>query len=609
MSKDNLDGWKQKYFSALEALEAKERLFSEVESLMRLAISRLSLVGEGQDPGLDRQLAAVRTAARGNYSSEQIARQIEDISETVKRLDARGDSTRRLVSDIARSLVALIDGIGFPQESRRVVAELRKSIRAASDPKQLTDNISRLAELISAGGRKAHQPESVVVNLDASPQADAPKDEIAATGFVLATEVVAAIADCFQMNPSLTPVLNSFRVRLREADNAPTLRGLATELAAIIGSAQSSGVAPNATSGTRAEISSTKVHTHEILVQLLDNIAFPAELSDQAELIKDRLEQGIDQNQWPSMLNTIAELIAVMRARVEAEKSELESFLRQLTERLKELDQDLQGAESERKASYVRGQKLGDVVDEQMNGLEMGVHQANTVTDVKLVIQERLDRIRSHLEEHRRAEESLQAQMEGQLRKAASRLQELETETGRLRANLHARQLQATMDPLTNIPNRLAHDERMKKDYARWKRHHTPLCLMVVDVDRFKHINDTYGHKAGDKALKLIAFVLKQTLRETDFIARYGGEEFVVLISDTPYDAVMTVAEKMRRAIEATEFHHSGQRVPVSISLGLATFAGRDTPEDVFQRADQALYRAKTAGRNRCVADPAPGNS
>jgi diguanylate cyclase len=122
-------------------------------------------------------------------------------------------------------------------------------------------------------------------------------------------------------------------------------------------------------------------------------------------------------------------------------------------------------------------------------------------------------------------------------------------------------------------------------------------------VDRFKFVNDTYGHKAGDKALKVIAEILQENLRGTDFLARYGGEEFVIVMPSTALSDAFPVAEKLRAAIEASDFHYREQFVPITISCGMAGFRAGDTPETVFGRADSALYRAKKAGGNQCIAD------
>jgi diguanylate cyclase len=127
--------------------------------------------------------------------------------------------------------------------------------------------------------------------------------------------------------------------------------------------------------------------------------------------------------------------------------------------------------------------------------------------------------------------------------------------------------------------------------------------LLMADIDRFKLINDSYGHKAGDKALKLIARLLKQALRETDFIARYGGEEFVILLTQTPAAQAAEVAEKLRAVVEKAEFNNGDTRIPITLSIGVSSFRVGEEPEEVFARADAALYRAKAGGRNQVCGE------
>ena len=393
------------------------------------------------------------------------------------------------------------------------------------------------------------------------------------------------------------------RRSLQEAKEEQDLRAIAQTMTALLVAANTMNHGAGLPESGSVTQASPQSAAHEILIQLLDNIAFPAELTERADSIKERLSAGIGRELWAEILGDIADLIATMRSRIEAEKTELESFLLQLTERLQELDLHLQGAETLRTATQTRSHALDAAVHAQMDGIETSVRGASSLMELKASIQERLDHIKAHFEEHRHTEEEQQAALQSQLKKATSRLSLLEGETGRLRTHFQAQQLQATMDALTNLPNRLAYDSKLEHEYARWKRHKIPLTLLVLDVDRFKQINDTYGHKAGDKALKLIAFVLKQTVRETDFIARYGGEEFVAIISDIPSAAVMKVAEKMRVAVEAADFHHNKQKVAITISVGVSSFRPSDTAEMVFLRADKALYHAKSLGRNRCVDD------
>ena len=115
------------------------------------------------------------------------------------------------------------------------------------------------------------------------------------------------------------------------------------------------------------------------------------------------------------------------------------------------------------------------------------------------------------------------------------------------------------LDTVTGLPNRLAYEERVEQELARWKRFNSPLSMLVWDVDDFKLINDRYGHQAGDKALRIIAQSLQARLRETDFIARFGGEEFVCLLCGAEGEEAQSVAEEMRHSVESNGFSLPGQ--------------------------------------------------
>ena len=160
----------------------------------------------------------------------------------------------------------------------------------------------------------------------------------------------------------------------------------------------------------------------------------------------------------------------------------------------------------------------------------------------------------------------------------------------------------AMLDPLTGVHNRMAYDERIVDELERFERYKTPFVLSVWDLDRFKRINDDYGHQAGDRVLQALAEILGNSVRRVDFVARYGGEEFIVIIPNTSIAGAMNLAEKIRRQVEKMRFHHNGRQVDVTISCGLAEARSGDSVENLFKRADDALYQAKKSGRNRCIA-------
>lgn len=160
-------------------------------------------------------------------------------------------------------------------------------------------------------------------------------------------------------------------------------------------------------------------------------------------------------------------------------------------------------------------------------------------------------------------------------------------------------QRQALTDVLTGLPNRRAWQQRLAEATAYCQRHGGELQLALLDVDHFKRINDAFGHPAGDKALRLIARLLASRLRDSDFLARYGGEEFAILLPNTGQADGRWVVEQLCETIEAAPFHIRGRRLRVTCSAGLASFSGDEPEMETLRRADQALYRAKKAGRNR----------
>ncbi len=165
----------------------------------------------------------------------------------------------------------------------------------------------------------------------------------------------------------------------------------------------------------------------------------------------------------------------------------------------------------------------------------------------------------------------------------------------------------AMLDGLTGIPNRRHLNEQLDRERGRAQREQHPLSAVMLDIDHFKEYNDHYGHGAGDLCLQQVAKALAATLaRASDLVARYGGEEFVALLPNTPLDGAQEVAENLRHAIEglAIPHHYSSVAKTITISLGVATYdptTNPNTTDNLLERADTALYRAKAMGRNRVV--------
>lgn len=154
-------------------------------------------------------------------------------------------------------------------------------------------------------------------------------------------------------------------------------------------------------------------------------------------------------------------------------------------------------------------------------------------------------------------------------------------------------------DPLTGVNNRSSFREVLDREVDLAHRHGAPLSLIMIDVDRFKAINDQYGHATGDVALKSIAHCMLGCIRESDILFRYGGEEFCIALANTNLAGARKLAERVRRALEILVVRASGRRLHVTASLGVATLGAGDDAANLVENADESLYRAKALGRNR----------
>jgi diguanylate cyclase (GGDEF)-like protein len=157
----------------------------------------------------------------------------------------------------------------------------------------------------------------------------------------------------------------------------------------------------------------------------------------------------------------------------------------------------------------------------------------------------------------------------------------------------------ANNDGLTGLPNRRRAGERLEIEVSRSRRYHNPMAVALCDVDHFKLVNDQFGHNMGDEVLVHVAKALQASLRQVDMVGRWGGEEFLVILPETDLAGARIVGERLRKAVESLHTFKDGPE-RVTCSVGMAVFGDDTTTAGFVDRADQALYRAKRAGRNRC---------
>jgi diguanylate cyclase len=336
-------------------------------------------------------------------------------------------------------------------------------------------------------------------------------------------------------------------------------------------------------------------------LSLLDQLALLPELRPMIAQLRADAPNSLGAPDLARLLERVTRLASEQRAAAQREKLELEHLLQQMTSRLDEIAAHLAGEVEEQNAAQDDTEKLNLLVSGEVEELKTNVMRAMDLPAMRDQVSLRLDAINGHLHEFRGREESRIKTYRERVGRMRSRIRELERESHSLHLSLQEEQRLAMIDALTGIPNRAAYDDRIEQEFRRWKRFGRTVSILAWDIDRFKTINDAYGHKAGDRVLRVFGQQLAKHVRETDFVARYGGEEFVMLLVGSSPAEAHTVADKIRLEIAQLGFHFHDKPVTVTASCGITNFIAEDTPDAAFDRADRALYKAKEAGRNRCV--------
>ncbi|WP_434767261.1 diguanylate cyclase [Pseudomonas triticicola] len=341
--------------------------------------------------------------------------------------------------------------------------------------------------------------------------------------------------------------------------------------------------------------SSVARHIEDTLIGLLDDLTLPERHRPQAEAMRERLKHGLN---WYELLPILDDLATLMLAITDSGQHEFEAYLQQLNERLEAFQSNLQAASEGHADNSSAARAMDTQIREQVDGLQSSVQQAADIDDLKLVLENHLEGLLGTMDQHQKQRDAREQEVAARLKGLSERVAHMEQEAMGFREHLEEQRQKALIDPLTGLPNRAAWSERLEHEIEQWQQHGNTLSLAMLDLDHFKRINDSYGHLAGDKVLKIVATVVRKRLRTSDFIARFGGEEFVLLMPDTSVGNGEKLANLLRTAIESCPFHFKGERVTITASIGITSFRVGDTVSQAIKRADDALYRAKSNNRN-----------
>ncbi|WP_100639215.1 diguanylate cyclase [Marinobacter salexigens] len=334
-----------------------------------------------------------------------------------------------------------------------------------------------------------------------------------------------------------------------------------------------------------------------LLGQLLTQVSLESDAEARARNLQRALLSSDDWDELREGLNQVADLIV---AAVTRSQREFEAFLKRLDERLVVLQEHFTVQSSAQSGREAAVEKLDRNIREEIEQVDQCIEASGDIHELKQSVSGHLELIGQAVNRFRVEEAEREQLLSAQLMTMQEKMAVMETHSEQMRGQIRKERERAVTDLLTQLPNRDAWQERLSFEYNRWKRYQYPLTVGILDIDLFKRVNDSYGHKAGDRVLQLVAREVKKRLRKTDFVARIGGEEFALLFPETLPDDARVVLDKLRGHVSALPFHFGGQPVTVTFSGGLVGFARDDTEESVFERADRALYLAKESGRN-CI--------
>lgn len=632
MSRDDVQRWKDKYLENIEQQERLQRRWDARIDLLRRGLVRSSLAAEGSDKAVDQCMKELREILRRDDMDAGLSGLIPRLEKAVldseQRRQQRTQQNIDALGELAQQLLAL----DLPRELRKPLKQFARDIeeraRQSREIPILLSELSRLQRQALAerkggdaedgrpsllqrlfGGKEsetAAEPSASVPSVVAAsntpiqPAAAAPSLPVAehdeAPGGPpqpLPARTVAAIesapagwvgvAERGEPNQILLdepreiwldslplPAGLSFSETLEEAGAEPS-----PAMPADVESAPEAPATPvDNLDGQAVDeayelpppipepgYSAVAPHIEASLLRLLDGLSLPSSHQPQAEALRERIDGSLN---WYELVPVLDDLAVLVLSLADSGQRGFDQSLR-----------------------------------EQVSGLQASVQQATDLNSLKLAVDSRLNGLLASMDEHQREQAEHEQEVSGRLQALMERVNSMEQDAKAFHSHLEDQRQKALTDPLTGLPNRAALSERLEQEVARRHRDGGDLLLAVLDIDHFKRINDDFGHLAGDKVLKIIAGELRKRLRQADFIARFGGEEFVVLLPATSLEAGRQLLERLRAAIAACPFHFKGEPLSITCSAGITAFEGNEAGEAVFERADQALYRAKRAGRDR----------
>ena len=362
----------------------------------------------------------------------------------------------------------------------------------------------------------------------------------------------------------------------------------------------SAAAAPNVQLPGQAVLGDERVRS--VLTRVLGELRREPKLASAVADIDRELAVSLSHEQLPPMLERVGGLVVQRIQGLERAREELQQLLDQMVAQLELLSRYVAGHDLEQNERQASNDTLSTQISGEMHELGSAMDLGTDLASLRRHLRTRMDSIGRHLQDFKDREQERSRQARERTDQMRGRMEELEKEARKLHASLADEKRLSLLDALTRIPNRLAYEQRLEDELERFRRFGQPICLATCDIDHFKRVNDSYGHRAGDKVLQVVAESFAASVRSTDFVARYGGEEFVFILPGSTLEDAQALMNRIREKISEVGFHFRGTPVSVTVSCGITALRAADAADDAFDRADKAMYQAKDAGRNRVIA-------
>lgn len=533
-----LDALKKKLDTAIESRTSLEEDFKQQSKLLIQFIGKLTLVSKGIDIELDNRLAQLRALFNKAAPISEVEEKIAVISKLLQQYSITNErNITHLHEQFTQSGTSLQKINGLPDGVRR---ELRTLLKETTDSQDaLIQYVPLLSQLLSLY-------DQALKSVTAPPKGGLLQAQ-ASAGLSNAA-IDKDIKDIKDIEESETPFINE-----------EILEKLATSLSAL---------------------PLSKSHTHDLLVI-------------KKKLMLDKSSDDV--------LKHVIDIFDVIVADFKDEHHSAKTFLTTLSAALSNVQDAVADTVSIQEDSTKTNEKINNKLQSQLLDMTDSVESALSLKEVKEDINEKLQFIAQTLNQKTKFEQKSHQELSAKLKEMSAKVEHLEVQSKIFEENLAEQQRRSMQDSLTKLSNRAAFDDCITKAMVRF--HHKPfeLALVVLDIDDFKKINDTYGHTAGDKTLQVIANTIVKNVSKGAFVGRYGGEEFVLVYSKTKELELIKELNTLNKKIAHLPFKFKNNKVSITLSIGATHIKAEDNIHTAFERADEAMYTAKNNGKNQVI--------